>query len=126
MSYPVWPESLPQKFLLEGFSNSGSQPVRRQQMESGLDRVLRISSTTVRDNTYSIVVDENQLAEFWSFFDADANAGADFVRAPMMTGNTVVMHLCRFSSYPQVVRSGLKWKVSFSLETDEQQIEWSV
>lgn len=126
MSYPVWPDSLPQKFLLEGFSNSGTQPVRRQQMESGLDRVLRISSTTVRNNTYSIVVDEKQLAEFWSFFDMDANAGADFVRAPMLTGNTVQMHLCRFSSYPQVIRSGLKWKVSFELETDEQQIEWSV
>lgn len=125
MSYPIWPASLPQEFLLEGFSNSGELPVRRQQMESGLDRVTRVSSSTIKSNTYSMLVDEKQKADFWSFFDKDANAGADLIQAPMLTGNAVGMHLCRFTTYPTIARHGVKWKISFTLETDEQFINWS-
>lgn len=125
MSYPSWPQSLPQEFMGDGFSNGGAQPVNRQQMESGLDRVTRISSVTVRNNSYSIVCDEKQLADFWSFYENAANGGADFILAPMLTGNKVSMHVCRFSSYPAQSRHGIKWKVSFSLETDQQHIVWS-
>ncbi len=125
MTYPVWPASLPQEFLLEGWTNSGEPPVRRQQMESGLDRVTRTSSTTVRNNMYSILVNEGQLADFWSFYETEGNAGADLIQAPLFTGNAVGMHLCRFLSYPVIARHGVKWKVSFTLETDEQYINWS-
>lgn len=125
MTYPAWPESLPQEFMGDGFSDGGSPPLRRQQMESGLDRVTRISSTTVRNNTYSIVCDEKQLAEFWSFYESAADGGAALVQMPMLTGNDVLMHICRFSSYPNVSRHGIKWRVTFSLETAQQQINWS-
>lgn len=125
MQYPAWPLSLPQCILADGFSNSGEPPLRRQQMESGLDRVTRVSSTVVSSNTYSIVCDEDQLAEFWSFYNGPANCGADFVIMPMFTGNDVLNHKCRISSYPNVARHGIKWRVSFSLETDQQQISWS-
>lgn len=125
MSYPIWPGSLPQEFLRDGYANSGELPVRRQQMESGLDRVTRVSSSTIKANTYSIVVDKKQMADFWSFFEMEANAGADLVQAPMLTGNAVGMHLCRFTTYPTIARHGVKWKISFTLETDEQFINWS-
>lgn len=125
MSFPVWPQSLPQEFMGDGFSDGGAPALRRQQMETGLDRVTRVSSTTVRNNTYSVVCDEKQLAEFWSFYDGPANGGADFVIMPMFTGNDVANHKCRISSYPSVSRHGIKWRVTFSLETDQQQISWS-
>lgn len=125
MVYPVWPDTLPQCILADGFSDGGDPPVRRQQMESGLDRVTRVSSTVVRSNTYSVLCTIDQLPEFWSFYDGPANAGADKVLMPMFTANKTLMHLCRFTSYPAVARQGFKWRVTFSLETDQQQISWS-
>lgn len=125
MAYPVWPLSLPQCMLSDGFSNGGEQPLRRQQMETGLDRVTRVSSTTVRNNTYSILCNKNQLAEFWSFYESAADGGAAMVIMPMMTANEVLNHLARFTSYPTETRNGLKWRVTFSLETAQQQINWS-
>lgn len=124
MSYPAWPETLPEP-MMDGFAHAGEQPVRRQQMESGPDRVTRISSTTVATNNYSICVDEEQLAEFWSFYENAANGGADWVQAPMFTGNAVALHVCRFASHPSVGRLGVKWRVSFTLETSHQVIDWS-
>jgi len=123
--YPVWPESLPQEFMADGFDNDGAPPLRRQQMESGLDRVTRVSSTTVRTNNYSIVCDEEQLADFWSFYENAADGGAAMVLMPMLTANKVFMHVCRFLSYPKKTRHGVKWRVTFSLETTQQQINWS-
>lgn len=125
MAYSQWPESLPQFFLVDGFTMDGQQPVHRQQMESGLDRVTRISSATVRTNTYSIVCNKTQLAEFWSFYNIEGNGGADFVLMPMITGNEKQYHRCRFSSYPRQIPDGLEWRVTFTLETDEQFIDWS-
>lgn len=125
MGYPAWPASLPQKPLRDGFGNSGEQPVRRQQMESGLDRVQLISSTAVRNNQLAFVMDEAQLAEFWSFYNNAANQGADFVLLPMYTGNTVAMHVSRINSYPSMDPLGVNWRVSFGVETSHQVIDWS-
>lgn len=125
MAYPVWPLSLPQCIQMEGFSNGGEQPLRRQQMETGLDRVTRVSSTSVRSNSYSINCTEEQLADFWSFYEGAADGGAALVIMPMMTANKVLMHVCRFLNYPTISRSGIKWRVTFSLETAQQQINWS-
>jgi len=124
MSYPVWPENLQARPLVDGFTASGAQPVKRQQMETGLDRVTRLSSTTVRTNVYSIICTKEQLADFWSFYENEANQGADLVQMPMITGNETLMHLCRFASYPREVPDGLEWRVTFELETDEQHIDW--
>lgn len=125
MGYPAWPLELPQEPMMDGFDSDGQQPVRRQQMESGLDRVTRVSSTTARSNSISFALDASQLATFWSFYDNAANGGADFVLMPMVTGNSVAMHVCRIASYPKQSRYGIHWRVSFSLETAHQHIDWS-
>lgn len=125
MNYPIWPQELQQLPLVDGFSSTGVTPTKRQQMESGLDRVTRISSTTVRTNQYSIICDKTQAAIFWDFFNREANAGADFVIMPMSTSNGILNHVCRFSTYPNQVPDGIEWRISFSLETDEQHTNWS-
>lgn len=125
MAYPAWPESLPQCMRAEGFSMGGEPPIQRQSMESGPDRVTRISSTTVRTNTYAVDCNAEQLAEFWSFYEREANAGAAWVHIPMFTANKVLPHLARFTSYPSVSRFGVGWRVTFSLETSQQQFDWS-
>lgn len=125
MSYAMWPSNLPQRPLVEGFGSSGTQPVVRQSMESGLDRVTRVSSLTERNNTVSFLMDNGQTAEFWDFYENHANAGADFVWIPLVTGNQVLMHVARISSYPRQRPDGLDWVISFEAETDEQQVDWS-
>ncbi len=126
MTYPVWPETLQQLPLVDGFNSSGVAPVHRQEMETGLARTTLLSSTAVRTNTFSIICTKEQLATFWSFFNTDAAQGADMVQIPMITGNAPIMHLARFVGYPSQVPDGLEWRVTFQLETDEQQIEWSL
>ena len=126
MSDPVWPLSLPQKPLRQGFASSGQQPVRRMQMESGPDRVVRLSNQSVRGNSVAWYLSAQQLAEFWSFYEQDANAGADWVLIPLFTGNTVAHHRCRINSYPSLAPMGRDWQVSFSVETTDQLIDWSV
>lgn len=126
MSYPIWPLELQQVPLVDGFDSSGQNPVHRQEMESGLARVTLISSTAVRTNNYSIICTEQQLAVFWSFYNTDAAQGADMVYIPMITGNKPIPHLCRFVGYPKQIPDGLEWRVTFQLETDEQQIDWSL
>lgn len=127
MNHPMWPSVLPQEPLLAGFSSSGQQPVRRQQMESGPDRVTRVSSQSVRSNNVAWYLESaQQMAAFWSFYENEANAGADWVLIPVRTGNVVAPHLCRINSYPGQSRMGRGWQVSFSVETTDQPIDWSV
>lgn len=127
MNHPMWPSVLPQEPLLAGFSSSGQQPVRRLQMESGPDRVTRTSSQTVRfNNTAWGQLTDRQVAAFWSFYEHEANAGADWVLIPVRTGNVVAPHLCRISSYPSQSRMGRGWQISFTVETTDQPIDWSV
>lgn len=124
MPYPVWPESLPDLPLRDGFSVESTPSIRRQQMESGPDRTTRVSSTTMHTNAYSIICDAQQVADFDSFFDSEANAGADWVIIPMLTSNAVIPHKCRFVGGVQRVPDGLDWRISFQLETAEQYIDW--
>lgn len=126
MSYPVWPSALPRLPLRDGFSASSSPAVRTVEMESGAPRVTRVSSTTLHTATHSIVCTTEQLAEFDSFFDSAANAGADWVLIPMFTSNKAVPHKCRFVGGVQRVSMGRLWRVTFTLLTDEQHIDWGL
>ena len=125
MTYPVWPASLPQEFMMDGYSLGGEQPIQRQQMETGLDRVTQLSSSAVITNSYSFVLNDQQLEEFWSFYKNEAGLGASMVLVPMLTVSNVYLHLARFTSFPTQQRHGIAWRVSFSLETTQQQFDWS-
>lgn len=124
MSYPVWPETLPCLPLRDGFSAELMPALRRVEMESGPDRITRVSSTSMSSNSVSIFCTKKQLAEFDSFFNTEANAGADWVVIPMLTSNRVVPHKCRIVPPIRREHMGLGWRVSFGLETGEQHTDW--
>lgn len=125
MDYPLWPETLPCP-RRDGFSVSGTPPTRRVEMESGPARVQRISSRAVVTNSYSITCGQIDAAEFWSFYHTEANAGADWVLMPMVTGNRLLPHKSRFVDYPEMRPEGLgRWRISFTLETAEHRSDWS-
>lgn len=125
MSYPHWPETLPTP-LKDGFSAELTPGTRRVQMESGPDRVTRISSTSMSTNSYSIFCKSEQAAEFDSFFNVSANAGTDWVIIPMVTSNELLPHKCRIVGPIRREPMGLEWRISFTLETAEQLTDWSV
>lgn len=118
----TWPSTLPHP-KRDGYQVSGELPVVRTAMEGGRARVHRVTSTIMRNISVSVVLDKKQANTFWSFFNVDANAGADFVYVPVITGNAIKSHLCRFTSYPNEAVNGLVFEISFSLETDEQYLE---
>lgn len=122
MTYPVWPASLPHP-RRDGYQVSGELPVVRTQMEGGRARVHRVTSTVMRSISMSVVLNKAQAYTFWDFFNVSANAGADFVYVPIVVGNLIKNHLCRFTTYPQSIPVGRDYELSFSLETDEQKLE---
>lgn len=120
--YFTWPSSLPNP-RQNGYQVGGELPVVRTQMESGRARVHRVTSTIMRNITVSVALDKKQTNLFWDFFNNSANAGADFVYMPVITGNALKNHLCRFITHPSETVSGAVFEISFSLETDEQYLE---
>lgn len=124
MIYPAWPETLPAPRRAD-FGATLTPSVRRQPMESGPDRVTRVSSVDMSNCTHVIVVDKAQAAEFQSFWKNEGNGGADWILVPTLTVNGVAMHKCRFVGDVTVVPDGLDYRIGFSLETDEQHIDWS-
>lgn len=118
----TWPAALPHP-KRDGYQVNGELPIVRTPMESGRARVHRVTSTIMRNISVGVVLDKKQTNLFWNFFNTDANAGADFIYVPVITGNAIKNHLCRFTSYPSVTVNGLCFEISFSLETDEQYLE---
>ena len=117
----AWPTSLPSP-LLKGHSVSGSQSVRRTSMEAGPDRVQRISDVTMRKVSIRMMLTTlTQRTELMTFYNGEANGGADWVNVPIDTGLGIFNHRVRFLSVPAIVAIGNgNYSATCPVETDEQ------
>lgn len=117
MPDPVWPSTLP-KPMREGYGVSGEQNIERTEMESGPARAIRTSTANKRQINVGLVLDATQLDTFWTFYDVDANDGADFVQMPIRMGSTVQNRRVRFITFPsEQLVDGTKTQITFQLET---------
>lgn len=114
-----WPAGLPIP-RRDGYQVTGELPVVRTQMESGKARVHRVTGTIMRSISVSLLLNKTQVKIFWDFFNGEGNAGANFVAMPLVVGNAISNHLCRFTNYPSTTLKGSYFEISFSVETDEQ------
>ena len=94
--------------------------VIRTQFETGPVRVRRISSKDDISVTGSVVLTSAQLAQYWTFFEGEANHGADWFQMPMITTGTVQTHTVRIQSH-SIVPIGLgHHRVSLNLEVRDR------
>jgi len=117
----VWPVSLPPP-LLTGYSITDELPLIRTSMESGPDRVTRISTQFNTNVSFSMTLTRDQAATFRNFFEVECNAGANWFDISLDTGNTLATHRSRFTASPRYALNPPFYSVSFSIETDERVI----
>ncbi|MEJ2445148.1 MAG: hypothetical protein P8Y42_17130 [Exilibacterium sp.] len=121
----MWPQSLPRPLIAE-YRVSGELPVIRTPMESGPDRVTRVSSSITRQVSVSLLVSHLQAATFWRFFETTANAGADWFSMPLDTAGGVAYHRVRFTRFPtQEYLNLTHYRIRCVLETDDSHTLWS-
>ena len=73
---PSWPAGLPERPLVDGFSREAASNVQRTQMDVGLAKQRRRSTSGARPLKCTILVTDAQYATFQTFFDTTLGSGA--------------------------------------------------
>lgn len=116
----AWPTSLPAP-LIKGYGVKGQQSLRRTAMEAGPDRVQRVSDVTIRNVSFRMIVTTlAQRTDLMTFYNTEANGGADWVTIPIDTGLGIVNHRVRFTAVPAILPMGNgNYSITCPVETDE-------
>lgn len=112
----VWPASLPQRVLAQGYAETFPKTAVRTQMDAGPDKVRRRFTAAVRDFEVSLRLTPAQAATLESFFDSTTAGGAlAFDWTHPRTGDAVSF---RFKGAPRLtaVARGQRYQAALSLE----------
>jgi hypothetical protein len=115
MANDVWPSTLPQKPLVDGYGEDFPENTIRTEMEVGPAKLRRRSTAAPKKITISFLMTQIQVATFETFFNTTLSSGSlPFDWAHPRTG---VTESFRFMKPPQIrPASGLLWKVALELE----------
>jgi hypothetical protein len=116
MSNPTWPVSLPQRPLVQGFSEQAPDTLIRTQMEAGPPKVRRRFTAGIRTMGLQLHLTSEQVETLDGFHDATLQGGAlafDWVHP--RTGSAIT---CRFAEPPGYapIARGRLWTASLKLE----------
>lgn len=111
----VWPMTLPQEPLAEGYRETPGDQTVRTQMETGRAKVRRRSSAAPVQIDMVFMMTKGQVGILESFFDQTLKGGAlDFSFKHPRKGQEVQ---CRFLRPPVLVaQNGLYFRVGVELE----------
>lgn len=114
----VWPATLPQHFLQDGYSEGVADGRLVSQMEAGPAKVRRRSSAMPRPLTGRMLMDDDQLDDLRGFVDATLIGGSLPFTFPNPTDFGATGILVRFASaLPRWSWRGPDaWDVSIDLE----------
>ncbi|MBK8909231.1 MAG: hypothetical protein IPM60_15525 [Rhodospirillales bacterium] len=116
MSNPVWPYSLPQRPLAQGFNEQARETAIRTQMEAGPPKVRRRFTAGIRTMGMQLRLTADQVATLDAFYDTTVAGGTlpfDWVHP-----RTGVAATYRFVEPPfyQPVARGRVWTGTLKLE----------
>jgi len=116
MSVPVWPASLPQRPLGEGFAEQPPELVVRSPMDTGPAKVRRRSTAGVSKLQMVFRLTPTQLATFRNFLANDIQDRAlSFSWVHPITDATGLFRIVEQPTY-QAIGNGLAWRLSVVLE----------
>jgi len=116
MTNPVWPATLPQEPLAQGFNERAPDTVIRSAMEAGPPKVRRRFTAGIRLIDCQVRLTPAQVETLDSFFDSTIAGGAlSFDWKHPRTGAAVTYRLVEPPSYTPVAR-GTLWQASLRLE----------
>lgn len=102
--------------LREGYGLTVEANTIKTSMETGPQRIRRISSTTENMLQAALFVPNNTTKnQFFTYWQNEANQGVDWVVVPLLTKNTQVNHTVRLGKL-SVTPAGLGWKISMTIE----------
>lgn len=114
MSVPVWPETLPDEALIEGYSRAFPNKLLRSSMETGPAKVRRRVTSGVAPLKGAIYMSRAQLTTFTTFYETTLAGGSlRFSWTDPVTNTSVEI---RFAEPPSWTLVGVEAKVEFSLE----------
>ncbi len=117
MSNPVWPWSLPQRPLAQGFNERAPDTAIRTQMEAGPPKVRRRFTAGIRTMDMQLRVDADQVATLDTFYDATLAGGTlRFDWLHPRTGGALTYRFVEPPSYTPVAR-GRVWTATLKLES---------
>ncbi|PTM92858.1 hypothetical protein [Mycoplana dimorpha] len=114
MSAPIWPASLPQAFLRNGFAEEEADNLIISEMSIGPVKMRRRTSANVRSISGAMHMSGAQVAEFRTFVRttiADRSLAFTF---PDPFGGTAL--LVRMTSPYRLSPRGIGWRVDIDLE----------
>ena len=116
MASITWPNTLPQDFLMEGYSESPPNNLIRQPMEIGPDKVRRRQTSAVRPIQCAQIMTGTQLGYLETFFITTSYYGALALDLPHpRTGVTVEARFAQPPVYskvgPESYRVGYSWEI---------------
>ncbi len=116
MSNPVWPLSLPQRPLAQGFNERAPDTAIRTQMEAGAAKVRRRFTAGIRTMDMQLRLSADQVATLDAFHDSTLHGGSlrfDWVHP--RTGVAMTYRFVEQPSYAPVARGRL-WTATLKLE----------
>lgn len=116
----TWPSTFP-KVLAEGYSVNPGQQFVRTEMETGPARQRRITEAPNRNISASVLLNDEQLAEFDTWFDTELLGGSIwFSGIPLHIGQGMQSYSARFVAQPKYTHAGaLRWKIGMELEVQD-------
>lgn len=118
MTVAAWPETLPQRFLVQGYNEqiAGSSNLLRSQNEVGPAKVRRRSTAAARNINGSMFLTIPQLVAFRTFYNDSIQGGSMPFTFPDPHGGDDL--LVRFGdSVPTIDPAGpLDWTVKMQIE----------
>jgi len=110
----LWPTTLPQEPLVEGFSGTPQNTLIRTSMDAGPEKVRRRFTAASEYYTVSWIMTDAQFTTFRGFFnDTIAGGSEEFEMKHPITGETA---LVRFRGPYQFVSTGAHWRISAVIE----------
>jgi len=117
MTNPVWPASLPQEPLAQGFSERAPNTLIRTTMEAGPPKARRRFTAGVRNIECQLRLTPAQTATLDLFFDTTIAGGAlSFDWKHPRDGAPATFRFVEPPSYTPVARGAL-WQASLRLES---------
>ena len=116
MPNPVWPASLPQDVLVEGYEETFPELALRTEMDAGPAKVRRRFTAGVRTLNVMSAMTRTQVATLDTFFATTTQGGAlQFDWVHPRTGSAAAL---RFTRPPMTAPEpgGQRWRVELELE----------
>ena len=118
MALPVWPSTLPQDTLFDGYVENYPNNLLRSEGDSGFGKVRKKGATPPFRFTRNIIISRTQRATLQTFIQSTLNDGAlRFEFSHPLDGGTIEMRIVPQGDYLySVTPYGHNFRVSFDIE----------